>query len=313
VILVVLSIVSLIFLAVPAEATAGPERCELVAKDGSFGGQAGVEVDGACVPVSRATSGTSSPKPRPVVRVVGCGVVPIQRGDETAAPHWNVKDCGPAVKRCTKTGPDGTPIPVSAFVTQVQDPVTKKWTSSAIWCPVDSAPVPGTAVLRDRALRLLPTVGIGAAGGAGGGTRALANTQTILWAKTPAARDLGQVTVLGQRVWLRVQFAHARWDFGDQHTDTTSTPGKAYDDAVDPCETAMCPGYYGHVYTETGTRTITLTVAWSASYSLDGQHYAPIGTGTLTGPASTTTVTVRQARGVLVPNPVHDLVADSGP
>jgi hypothetical protein len=54
-------------------------------------------------------------------------------------------------------------------------------------------------------------------------------------------------------------------------------------------------------------------VAWSASYSLDGQHFVPIGTGTLTGPAATTTVTVRQARGVLVPNPVHDLVADPRP
>jgi hypothetical protein len=233
-------------------------------------------------------------------------VVPIQRGDEVAAPHWDAKDCGPAVKICTKTGPDGKSVRVSAFVTQTRDPATGKWTSGAIWCPADSKRVPGTALLRDRALRLLPSVAIGAAGGAGGATKGLVNTQTILWAKTDASRDLGQVDVLGQRVWLRIRFAHARWGFGDHSSDTTTSPGKSYDDATDPCDTAMCPGYYGHVYTQTGTMTITLTVAWTATYSLDGRHYVSIGADPLSGPSSTTTITQRQARGVLVPNPGRD-------
>jgi hypothetical protein len=235
--------------------------------------------------------------------VVGCGIEPLQRTDGDPFAHWDAKDCGPAVKRCTKANPDGTSVPVSAFVTQTRDPTTGKWTSGAIWCPADSTSVPGTALLRDRALRLLPTVAIGAAGGAGGATKGLVHTQTILWAETDASRDLGQVEVLGQRVWLRIRFAHAHWDFGDHTSDTTTSPGKPYDDAADPCDTAMCSGYYGHVYTRTGTMTITLAVAWTASYSLDGQHYSPVGTDPLSGPSATTTITLRQARGVLVPNP----------
>ena len=73
-----------------------------------------------------------------------------------------------------------------------------------------------------------------------------------------------------------------------------------YDEANDPCRTANCLDYFGHVYTTTGTMTVTLQVSWNASYSLDGTDFQPVGDAPITGPASTVRVQVRQARGVLV-------------
>ena len=81
---------------------------------------------------------------------------------------------------------------------------------------------------------------------------------------------------------------------------TAGSPGKAYDEANDPCRTATCPDYFGHVYTRTGTMTVTLQVSWNASYSLDGTAFQPVDDAPITGPASTVHVEVRQARGVLV-------------
>jgi len=96
---------------------------------------------------------------------------------------------------------------------------------------------------------------------------------------------------------------HATWTFGDAATDTTSGPGTAYDPTRNPCRSAQCPGYYGHTYTTTGSHTITLTIAWHATYSLDGSTWTDVDPAPLTGPTATTAITVRLARAVLVPDP----------
>jgi hypothetical protein len=111
------------------------------------------------------------------------------------------------------------------------------------------------------------------------------------------------VTVVGQRVRLRIGFAQAHWNFGDGTTATTSSPGKAYTD-TDPCRTAQCADYYGHTYRDTGDRTITLTVSWHGQFSLDGgRTWTDVDPAPLQGPPATHNLTVEQARGILVPNP----------
>jgi hypothetical protein len=155
--------------------------------------------------------------------------------------------------------------------------------------------VTAAAVLREvRRLVPHPKVGIAPPGGA-----TLVNIQTLLWADTPVDRSLGTVTLLGHRIDLRVRVARVDWEFGDGTGDTTSTPEPKYDPGAG-CRTVTCPGYWGHVYVATGAMQISATVTWSGRYRVDGGAWLAIP-DTVTGPAMTADVTVRQARGVLVP------------
>ncbi|MEO6886881.1 MAG: hypothetical protein ABI232_11455, partial [Jatrophihabitantaceae bacterium] len=173
-------------------------------------------------------------------------------------------------------------------------------------CPAADTAIPGTALLRQQAIRLLPHVAVGTTGKPDQISTApvsLVNIQTILWAQTTPTRDLGHVIILGQPVHLRITLAHADWNFGDGTTDTTTRAGKVYDEGTDPCATVRCPDYFGHVYSRTGSTTVKLAITWTGSYSLDGAHYQPIGGGDITGPATAATLTLRQAHGVLVRPP----------
>ncbi len=181
---------------------------------------------------------------------------------------------------------------------QQLDEATRTWTTIAVWCPGDVRPVPTTEALRDQALRLLPTVAIGAA--PRGNT--LVTMQTIFWADTSSRRGLGTVTVVGEKVWLRISFVRARWTYGDGAGDTSTHPGLAYGNGR-WCATKLCPDFLGHVYVRTGRMQVTLAVDWTAQYSLDGAHYSDIGTTPLTGPTASSTVTVHEARTVLVRTP----------
>lgn len=150
---------------------------------------------------------------------------------------------------------------------------------------------------REQAVRLVPHPAIGTA--PAGIT--LVNIQTVLWLDTTTDRSLGTVTLLGHRVDLAVSIDHVDWDFGDSATATTHGPGRTYDN-THPCNTAQCPGYWGHTYANTGAVRITATTTWTGRFRVDHGPWRPI-TGTVTGPASTTSLTVRQARAVLVPDP----------
>ena len=159
-------------------------------------------------------------------------------------------------------------------------------------------PVVTAALVRAQAVRLIPTATIGVAPR----TSTLVNIQTILWVDAPGAQNLAAVQILGQRVLIHLSADHVAYDFGDTTTDTHATAGKPYDNTHAPCRTRTCPGYYGHVFTTTGRRTITATAYWHATYTVDGgaTHQIP---GTVPGPPSTATITVHEARTVLVPNP----------
>jgi hypothetical protein len=100
-------------------------------------------------------------------------------------------------------------------------------------------------------------------------------------------------------VRLRVHVDRVDWDFGDGHSDVTDAPGKPYDNANDPCRTVLCPDYYGHVYRRAGQVTVGAQVIWSGEFQVGAGVWQPIA-GRVTGPPQTRTLTLRQARGVLV-------------
>jgi hypothetical protein len=102
-------------------------------------------------------------------------------------------------------------------------------------------------------------------------------------------------------VSLQVHVARVDWDFGDGHSESTDGPERRYDPGAG-CRTVTCPGYWGHVYATTGAMTIAATVTWSGRYRVDGGPLRDIP-GTVTGPTATVALTVKQARGVLVPDP----------
>ena len=172
-----------------------------------------------------------------------------------------------------------------------------------VWCPatLPAQPVVTTADVKEQALRLLPRVQIGSGYL---GADSLVNVESVLWAATGTDRRLSDVTVVGQDVDLRISFATARWNFGDGTTATWTSPGKPYDKAGDPCDTAQCADYTGHTYRSKGRVTIALTVSWHAQYSLDnGATWTGVDPGALPGPTTRRTLRLLEARGVLVPDP----------
>jgi hypothetical protein len=151
---------------------------------------------------------------------------------------------------------------------------------------------------RQEAEKLLPHPRIGTAPI---GPVTLVNIETVLWVDTPANRVLGTVTLLGHRVSLRAHVERVDWNFGDDSTDTTPTPGKAYTNA-DPCKTVDCPDYFGHTYVHTGRVTIAAELTWTGQFRVDGGVWQAIP-GTVTAPATSAAIHVKEARGILVPNP----------
>jgi hypothetical protein len=262
--------------------------CVIDASNGIRTGLEGIVVNGACRPARAVTTTRTGTKSASVTRTVECdaGI-----------------SCGPDIPRCfvkvvgEPDRPGGT-----AYAYQQFDPKTRTWITLSIWCPstqsATAPPVVTAAAIHEQVLRLLPTAAIATTG-----AHTLVNIQTILWADTSATQYLGPVDIVGQTVHLRLDFDHARWDYGDGSTGSAPTPGKAYDNDADPCATKQCPDYGGHTYTTTGTKTIRLTVYWRASYSLDGTAYLPVDDQPIGGPTTTHPIIVRQARAVLVPNP----------
>ena len=151
-------------------------------------------------------------------------------------------------------------------------------------------------LVRQQVVRLVPTAAVGLAPH---GTT-LVNIETVMWADAPHQQNLAPVTILGQRVVISLTLDHVAWSFGDG-ASATSGPGRAYSDS-DPCRARTCPQYFGHVYDVTGSRTVSATAYWQASFTVDGGASQDVP-GAVPGPAASADVAVKQARGVLVPNP----------
>jgi hypothetical protein len=153
-------------------------------------------------------------------------------------------------------------------------------------------------MVRARVVRLVPSAVIGLAPQ----QATLVNIETVMWVDAPDTRTLAPITILGQRVIVRLEVDHVAWNFGDGNTGTSNGPGKPYDEQHDACRAVRCPDYFGHIYRDTGRVTVAATAYWQASFTVDGGSSVDIP-GTVAGPTASAALAVKQARAVLVPNP----------
>jgi hypothetical protein len=251
-----------------------------------------------CEEGTPGVKGTSSDTPVPVVKTVDCG--PPQVSDQlrptgTTFCRYLGNTCSVPSAAQLPTDPHAT-----TTVTIRQNP-DGTWTQTAYSCAARSrAPQLTAQLLRQQIQKRVPHPGIGVAP-PGGIT--LVHIQTLLWLNTPPSQPLGTATLLGHHLTLRVHVHHVDWDFGDGSSDTTPGPQRRYD-PTDPCHTPTCPRYWGHTYPHTGTATLHAHTTWTGQYRIDGGGWLTIP-GTVTGPDTTTTLTIRQARGILVSGSDH--------
>jgi hypothetical protein len=261
--------------------------------DGGFTGHAARRCDEGAPKENRFhRNGSSAPPTKTVI----CGPRQLSTHLRTNAdPVCRQVQDTCAVPLATQLSPDSS-FTTTATLQRNRD---GNWTLVGDDCEAKNAAPQVTALLVMQQVRRLvphPKIGVAPPGGA-----TLVNVQTLLWADTPADQPLGTVTLLGHRVALRVHVERVDWDFGDGQSDTTDGPKPKYDPA-DDCHTVTCPGYWGHVYVATGPMTIAASITWSGRYRIDGGAWQDIP-DTVTGPTATAALTVKQARGVLVPNP----------
>ena len=253
--------------------------------DPSFGGSYGgsdVHVGGQ-TDTNGHTSAATGASDGPATRTLTCNL----SGAVSAA-------CQGAADACLR--PPLAP-PTNAVVTQEQQP-DGSWRQTGVDCDGDGANdalAVTAAMVRQEVVRLLPPVAVGVAP-ANGPT--LVNFETIFWSPTPAQRELGPVTILGQRVAITIRFDHATYDYGDGTTETVDGPGAAWTPEV--CSTAQCPTLQGHTYTEPAASvTARSTVTWTATFTVGNGAAQPIP-GTVDGPTSAHTLQVLEGRSVIV-------------
>lgn len=248
----------------------------------------------------------ASPRPAPepvgTLHLVACSTTTLSTLIALGVPSAaaDAADCGAQIESCLQGTKPTANGPYSASVKVVKQ-ADGSWSFNGNACVPPSGPAARAvtaADVRERVVRMVPPAAVGLAPA----TVTLVNMQTIAWVATPARRTLGPVSVLGRSVQVQLSFDHVDYDFGDGARLTRPRPGRAYDHALDPCLTAQCPGYDGHVYRATGTHTVRATVAWRASFRVEGGPELAIP-GTVSGPPAAAALSVRQARGVLVPDP----------
>lgn len=275
----------------PASGTSVPREFGCSSTASAHGTSGAIDVglsDGQCGS-SSIPSPARGTKP---IRWVDCG--PRGAGETTTSSGG---PCVQVAAACAGRPPSGPAK--TTMVAEVAQNADGSQQLISISCdvPVGTRQAVTGAAVRAEAQKRVPHPHIGVAP-PGGVT--LVNIQTVLWVDTSTDRDLGTVTLLGQRVGLRVHVRSVAWRFGDGDQATSAAPGRPYDRA-DPCRQSLCPSYWGHVYRRTGAVTITAQVTWTGEFRVGAGPWQPIG-GTVTGPPQSTSVTVREARGVLVPN-----------
>jgi PKD repeat protein len=103
-------------------------------------------------------------------------------------------------------------------------------------------------------------------------------------------------SLLGRPITVRFEPVSYTWTWGDGESDTVREPGRTWDD--------LAVGRFSetptsHTYTERGTVTVSLSVAYAVSYRIDGGEWS-----TVTGSVSAETTLdayVGSAETVLVP------------
>jgi hypothetical protein len=228
-------------------------------------------------------------------RVINCGPSKLEGrqvaiGSNRCAEVWLQCDVSQANRATPK---DSTDLLV---LTTYKNGVTARDVQCNVQ-PNRAQPQVTAAMARAAAEKLLPHPAIGSAPI---GDVTLVNIETVLWVDTLPDRTLGTVTLLGHRVTLRAHLERVGWDFGDDSTDISVGPGKRYTNA-DPCRTAQCPGYFGHTYLRTGRVTVAADLTWTGQFRVDNGGWQAIP-GTVTAPATSDTIRVKEARGVLIPD-----------
>ncbi len=197
------------------------------------------------------------------------------------------------------------PLQLGPVAQIVQINVGGTWSAGTVLCSAQfvaaAAPPPPPQVTVGDAqasvVKLLPNPVIGTAPPAT--ATPLVHVQIITWIKTQDGQvPLGSATLLGRHVDFRGQVQTVKWNFGDGSSDTSDGPGRAYDFDVNPCRTYLCPGYFGHVYTKSGSVNITARATWVAQFRVDGGAWQDIGT--VQGNVGQLTMTIHSARTILV-------------
>jgi len=212
------------------------------------------------------------------------------------AARFQAAGCGNWVNGCRATG-QATGKPETAAIRLIKN-ADGTWGPNGAACRATGPPRVTPQMVWEQASRMIPPAAIGLAPH----ENTLVNIQTIMWVDTAAARNLPDVTILGQQVSIDIKIDHVDWDFGDAKSSTSEGPGKAYDAQGDPCKDKQCPDYYGHTYTTTGDMTVTATVTWQATFRVGAGAVTPIP-GTIPGPTTNAAILVGEARSVLVPGP----------
>jgi hypothetical protein len=236
-------------------------------------------------------------EPAGAVRLVACGADAAGQlsalGDTNGAQDAK-GECAssPACDQTTQS----TGTPHSQYVRVVKQ-ADGTWSLTGSECNAAAGPPQVTPqMVWEQASRMIPPAAIGLAPH----ENTLVNIQTIMWVDTAAARNLPTVAILGQQVSIDIKIDHVDWNFGDEKSDTSNGPGKAYDAHGDPCKDKQCPDYYGHTYATTGDMTVTATVTWQATFRVGAGAVTAIP-GTIPGPTTNAAILVREARSVLVP------------
>jgi hypothetical protein len=240
------------------------------------------------------TVGDQPSIPTTTVRTVDCGAVAVE-----GRPVYTAGVCRAVHPACDVTDPDALPDDGARdLVVVTTDPKGRQSLTPRCWVvPANARPRVTAELVRARAEKLLPHPRLGTAPHA----VTLVNIETVLWVDTAPDITLGTVKLLGYRVSIRAHLQYVHWQFGDDTTDARLTPDTPYS-SDHPCTTPQCPDYYGHTYTRTGHLTIAADLHWSGQFRVDDgpwQH----SPGEVTAPATGTPIHVREARGVLVPNP----------
>jgi len=123
----------------------------------------------------------------------------------------------------------------------------------------------------------------------------LVNLPTIFY--TEAAPFDRQMRVLGRRVALHIEPVSYDWSVGQGGEFRTDWPGSPYQHGVTPQQDPDAYVTWSYAHAEQGLPA-RVEVVWGATWSLDGKPMGRVpGTVSMTSPA--TSLTVREARGVL--------------